>query len=92
MMEGRSHEFLNEIYGFCKAVGLPTTFQELGMRTVTDEALTMVAEDASRSVLIISMPRASSIPDKDGRFYDPHEIFNCLKAADAYGKKFRSLN
>jgi glycerol dehydrogenase len=90
MMEERSQEFLDTIYGFCKAVGLPITFTELGMSTVSDDALKMVSDDASKSVLIISMPKASRTPDKDGRYYDPNEIFNCLKAADAYGRAFNS--
>lgn len=90
MMEERSHGFLNEIYGFCRAIGLPTTFEELGMRQITDEALKTVADDASKSVLIISMPKASRTPDPQGRFYDPHEIFKCLKATDAYGRKLNA--
>jgi glycerol dehydrogenase len=88
MMEERDKEFLDTIYGFCRSVGLPTTFEELGMKTVTDEALEMVADDASKSVLIVSMPKASRTPDEEGRFYDPNEIFNCLKAADAFGRQF----
>lgn len=88
MMEERNKDFLDKIYGFCKSVGLPTTFEALGMQTVTDQALRMVADDASKSVLIVSMPKASRAPDAEGRFYNPDEIFNCLKAADAYGRKF----
>ena len=88
-MEERNQEFLDKIYGFCKAVGLPITFEQLGMSNVTDDALKMVAEDASRSVLILSMPKASGVPDEEGGFYDPNEIFNCLKAADAYGRAFK---
>jgi len=89
MMEERDQEFLDKIYGFCKAVGLPITFEQLGMSNVTDDALKMVAEDASKSVLILSMPKASGVPDEEGGFYDPNEIFNCLKAADAYGRAFK---
>jgi len=88
MLEGRNAEFLDKIYGFCKSIGLPTTFEELGLKNATDETMGMVAEDASKSVLITSMPRATSTPDEDGRFYDPNEIFNCLKTADAYGRRF----
>ena len=88
MLEGRNAEFLDKIYGFCRNIGLPTTFEELGLKNASDEAIGMVAEDASKSVLITSMPRAASTPDEDGRFYDPNEIFNCLKAADAYGRRF----
>jgi glycerol dehydrogenase len=88
MMEERSKDFLDKIYGFCKAIGLPITFEQLGASNVTDDALKMVAEDASKSVLIISMPKASRTPDEEGRYYDPNEIFNCLKAVDAYGRAF----
>lgn len=89
MMEERSKDFLDKIYGFCKTVGLPITFEQLGASDVTDDALKMVAEDASKSVLIISMPKASRTPDEEGRYYDPNEIFNCLKAVDAYGIAFK---
>ncbi|MCP4577413.1 MAG: glycerol dehydrogenase [Deltaproteobacteria bacterium] len=88
MLEGRNAEFLDKIYGFCRSIGLPTTFEELGLKNAPDEAIRMVAEDASKSVLITSMPRATGTPDQEGKFYDPNEIFNCLKAADAYGRRF----
>ena len=88
MMEERKKDFLDEIYGFCRSVGLPVTLKELGMQTVTEEALKMVADDASKSVLIMSMPKASRVPDGEGRFDDPKEIYRCLKAADAYGRQF----
>jgi len=88
MMEGTKPEILNKVYGFCKSVGLPTTFEKLGLKKATDEAIRMVAEDASKIVLITSMPRASKTPNSDGAFYDADEILNCLKAADAYGRAF----
>jgi glycerol dehydrogenase len=87
-MEATKPEILNKVYGFCKSVGLPTTFEKLGLKKATDEALRMVAEDASKIVLITSMPRASKTPNSDGAFYDADEILNCLKAADAYGRAF----
>ena len=92
MMEERNQEFLDKIYGFCKSIGLPITFEQLGASNMTDDALKMVAEDASKSVLILSMPKANSTPDEEGRYYDPDDIFNCLKAADAYGRKFNSAD
>jgi glycerol dehydrogenase len=88
IMEERNKDFLDKIYGFCRDVGLPTTLEGLGMRTVTDEALKMVADDASKSMLIVGMPKATRVPDEEGRYYDPNEIFNCLKAADAFGRQF----
>jgi len=88
MMEATKPEILNKVYAFCKSVGLPTTLEKLGLKKATDDALRMVAEDASKIVLITSMPRASKTPNSDGAFYDADEIFNCLKAADAYGRSF----
>ena len=90
MLEGRSQEFLDKIYGFCKSIGLPTTFEQLGASNLTDDALKKVAEDASKNGLILSMPKANSTPDEEGRFYDSDDIFKCLKAADAYGRKLNS--
>jgi len=86
IMEDKDSELLDEIFGFCQAVGLPTTFEELGLQDVTDEVLKKIAENASRGLLIRSMPRAKAAPDPEGRFYDALEIFHCLKAADAYGQ------
>jgi glycerol dehydrogenase len=88
IMEEQEPEFLDEIFGFCKSVGLPTTFEEMTMKKVSEEALETVANDASKDVLIASMPRASAAPNEEGRFYDQVEILNALKATDAYGRAF----
>ena len=85
-MEGRKPEFLDKIFGFCKAVGLPTTFEELGLKPASDEALEKVADAASKSNLIQSMAGATRKPNEEGRFYDHREILNALKATDAYGR------
>jgi len=37
MLEGRKAEFLDKIFGFCRAVGLPTTLEEFTLKNVTDE-------------------------------------------------------
>jgi len=86
IMEGRKPEFLDKIFGFCKAVGLPTTFEELGLKPASDEALEKVADAASKSNLIQSMAGATRKPNEEGRFYDHREILNALKATDAYGR------
>ena len=88
ILEGRSPEFLDRIFGFCKAVGLPTTLEELGLKNATDEILEKVADAASRSGLIQSMAGARKERDAEGRFYDDREIFNALRATDAYGRAF----
>ncbi|MGD0237124.1 MAG: glycerol dehydrogenase [Syntrophorhabdales bacterium] len=94
ILEGRSPEFLDKIFGFCKAVGLPTTFEELSLKNATDEVLEKVADAASKSILIQSMAGARKERDEEGRFFDDWEIFNALKATDAYGRAFagRSLS
>jgi glycerol dehydrogenase len=88
VLEGRKPRFLNKIFSFCKAVGLPTTFKELTLKNVSEEIVTTVADAASREGMIRSMTGANKERDKDGRFYDHRKIFNALKAADAYGQLF----
>ncbi len=86
VMESRESEFLQRIFAFCKSVGLPTTFDELTLKHITDAALETVADVASKDVLIRSMCGANKEPDSRGRFYDEREILNGLKAADAFGR------
>ncbi len=88
MMEGRNADFLDEIYQFCAEIGLPTTLEKLGLKNADEEAIRMVSEDASKNMLISSMPKANVVPDEEGRFYDAQEIYNALMAADAYGILF----
>ena len=88
IMERRKPEFLDKIFGFCKAVGLPTTFAEMRLKNLTDDALITVADVASRDILMQSMSGARTERDAEGRFYDHMEIFNALKATDAYGRSF----
>jgi glycerol dehydrogenase len=85
-MEEKDSEFLDKIFGFCKEVGLPTTFKEMGLEHVTDESLNMVADHASKSILMGAMPKAKKMPDEENRFYDPDEILKCLKEADSRGR------
>jgi glycerol dehydrogenase len=89
MLEERESASMDQVYAFCKAVGLPTTFDEMTLKNPPEEALMTVANDASKDVLIMSMPRASSTPNDEGRFYDHIEILNAIKAADIYGRAFK---
>ena len=43
MLTDRSPELIDEIYGFCEAVGLPTTLADIGLANVTQEQLLEVA-------------------------------------------------
>ncbi len=87
LLEARKPKFLDKIFGFCRAVGLPTTFEELKLTNV-DHALGIVANVASRAAQMRSMAGASKAPDEEGRFYEHRTILNALKAADAYGRSF----
>ncbi|MBN1857557.1 MAG: glycerol dehydrogenase [Dehalococcoidia bacterium] len=39
-------ELVDEVYGFCEEVGLPTTFADIGLEGITDDELMKVAERA----------------------------------------------
>ena len=88
MLEDRSIEDLDLIYGFCRSVGLPTTFAELTLDDPTDAELEIVARAAACDMIIKGMPRSHEVPAEDGSFYDWREIFDAIKAADAYGRAF----
>jgi glycerol dehydrogenase-like iron-containing ADH family enzyme len=87
-MENKKAELLNKIFEFCKDIGLPVTFKDIGLNEVTDEILKTVAERASKSVLIRSMPGAHDKPDEKGRFYSPDDIDRCLRKTDAQGNSY----
>lgn len=87
LMEGKEQELMDKVRGFCKDVGLPTTFEEMGLTAVTEDMLLAVAEAAARNGSISTMPNAYKAPDSDGRFYDPQVIVDCMRKADALAHK-----
>ncbi len=66
-LEARRPRFLHKIVTFCKGVGLPVTFEGLTLQGLTDGLLEVVAEAASRSILMRSMSGASK-ERVEGRF------------------------
>ena len=76
-----------EVFGFCRSVGLPTTFEEMTLHDLTDEALEKVAGIAASGGGIKSLPRAHRERDASGYFYDPRELLAAIKATDAYGRQ-----
>ncbi len=88
VMEGRGPELLDRIFGFCKTVGLPTTFSDMTLGGVADAAIETVALVASKDILIKSFVGAKTERDEQGRFFDHTEIFRALKATDAYGERY----
>jgi glycerol dehydrogenase len=90
VMEGRKPAFLDTIFAFCRAIGLPTTFSDMSLHGITEEALETVAYVASKDILIQSFVGAKTERDPQGRFFDHREIFLALKATDAYGRATRA--
>lgn len=86
VLEGRKPEYLERFFRFCRTVGLPTTFEELRLRNVTDEDLITVADSACRRKIIGSMPGGRKEADEDGRYYDHRAVYHALKATDAFGR------
>ena len=86
VLESRESVIVDALFRFYRAVGLPTTFDELALEDKSDEILGTVANFASRDILIRSMTGASKEGDKEGRFFDPDLILSALKAVDAYGR------
>jgi glycerol dehydrogenase len=68
---------VDEVFLFCEAVGLPTTFAELGMEGVSDEELMRVAETAcAEDETIFNEPIQVT----------PESVVAAMKATDAYGR------
>ncbi|MGQ9369275.1 glycerol dehydrogenase [Azospirillum sp. ST 5-10] len=78
MLTGRPAAVIDEVYGFCEAVGLPTTLAEIGLAGVSDERLLKAAE-------------AACVPGETIH-NEPYEVtarhvLAALKAADAEGRR-----
>lgn len=77
VLENIPTEELEEIIGFCIDLGLPVTFEELGIKDVSDEELMDVARAAcAENDTLHNMPFEVT----------PKSVFAALKAADAYGR------
>ena len=86
IMEEAEPERLQEVYYFCQAVGLPMSFEELGLKDTSDGILQTVAEEAAKSLTMMAMPKSNAAPDAQGLFYDVNEILNAIKLADQYSQ------
>ncbi|MBI5523110.1 MAG: glycerol dehydrogenase [Desulfarculus sp.] len=68
---------VEQVYGFCRSVGLPTTLAELGLEEVTDQDLLRVAEKAcAPGESMHNEPCETS----------PAVVLDAIKAADAWGR------
>lgn len=74
IVEGAPREEIDEMYGFFEAVGLPTTFADLGIPDATDEDIMRVAEESMHSYW-----------DVEPFHVDPQIVFDGIQMANALG-------
>ncbi len=72
-------DLIDEVYGFCRSVGLPVTLAEIGLKDVSDEDLYKVAKAATKEEETI---HNEPMP------VDADKVFAALKMVDQYGKNF----
>lgn len=78
-LTGSPEDELNEVYGFCKAVGLPVTLAEIGISAANENGLVQIAE---KSV------EAGSPIHHEGSGITAKKVYNALLQADTLGRKF----
>ena len=82
VLENVDEEELEEVIFFCIDVGLPVTFEELGIGNVTDEELRKVALTATaEGDTIHNLPFPVTVDS----------VVAALKAADGYGRFYKGL-
>jgi glycerol dehydrogenase len=86
IMEKRDNDTIREVIRFCREVGLPLTFEGIGLKNIIDDELKMIAVQTAKSILMRPMPGAFAAPDDQGCFYDPDIILDSLKKADSRGQ------
>jgi glycerol dehydrogenase len=80
MMDAPVNE-LNEVYGFCKAVGLPVTLAELGISADNKSGLMQVAQKSAEK---------DSPIHHEGSDITPEKVYDALLRADAFGRQVLS--
>jgi glycerol dehydrogenase len=73
---------IDEVFGFCESVGLPTTLADIGLSEVSDEELMEVARGACAEGETIYNELVPVMPEG---------VFSAVKAADAEGRRRRSI-
>lgn len=80
-LESKPQSLIDEVYVFCRSIGLPTTFAEIGLPDVTDKEL----DAAIRPVFENKESYLHNIRLE----LSPELIIDALKMADAYGREIR---
>lgn len=82
VLENASEEELEEVLGFCEAVGLPTTLRQLGIEQPKAEQLMEVAKLAcADSDTLHNMPFEVT----------PDSVYAAILTADALGRHYAAL-
>ncbi len=79
VIEGRPKDEIEQMYDFFGTVGLPSTFEMLGIKEVTDEELMKVAEESLKSYWDVEPFEVTA-----------QMIFDAMKMADALGRARRA--
>lgn len=74
----RPADLIDEVFTFCTSVGLPTTFEEMGMKGISDEDLMRVG--------IASCAEGETIHNEAGKII-PEAVVAAMKAADGEGRR-----
>ena len=78
----RDKTVIDEVYHFCKEVGLPVTLAELGLKNISDEDIMKVSKKSCESgEFMVNEPVPVS----------PEAVFSASKRADAYGSAQKHL-
>lgn len=81
VLEGRDSSLIEEVMGFCHAVGLPMKLAELGLEKLAPDRALAIAERAVA---------AGESAHNEAFVVTPEAIMDAIYAADAWGRAFRA--
>jgi glycerol dehydrogenase len=90
VLEDRDPEFIRDVMGWCKAVGLPTGWKELGLAGISDNDIEAAAQASARDVLTSTMNQAYPEP-VDGMFYPWTYIRDAMIAVSALSDEWPNI-
>ena len=92
VLEDRDTEFIRSVMRFCKTVGLPSTWADMGLKGITENDIEAAAHACAKDVLLSTMNRAYPEPDAEGHFYPWAAIRDAMKAVNAMGEAFPDIS
>lgn len=79
-MQGASNEQLDEVYRFCRDVGLPITFDDMHLSDLTDEEYDIMTKAALDQYFMSFQPFEVTY----------EKVMGAYKAADAIGRLYHN--